>query len=140
MTTPWVAQVRDFHEAMNLPKGVEFISKHNPLILLRYRLIQEEFNEVAQELLKVDEEKDFPNLAKELADLIIVAIGTALTFGIDIDMVMAHVHHSNMSKLDDDGNPIYNSDGKVMKGPNYQPPDLSWMETNDERILHRGDS
>jgi predicted HAD superfamily Cof-like phosphohydrolase len=63
-----------------------------------------------------------------------VAYGTAWSYGIDLDAVIDEIHASNMSKLDDDGNPIYRKDGKVLKGPSYFPPDLKevlWPSESD---------
>ena len=65
------------------------------------------------------------NCLKELADLVYVCYQYASNFGWDLDEAMHRVHESNMSKLDEYGNPILREDGKVLKGPNYQPPDLS---------------
>ena len=65
-------------------------------------------------------------LARELADVVYVAYGTAITHGIDLDAVIAEVHRANMSKLDVDGRPVVR-DGKVQKGPNFRPPDLSGL-------------
>jgi predicted HAD superfamily Cof-like phosphohydrolase len=79
--------------------------------------MSEEFDEVC-----AAEEQE--NLLKELCDVLYVTYGYAITFGWDLDEAFRRVHASNMSKLDDDGNPIVRSDGKVMKGPNYQEPDL----------------
>jgi predicted HAD superfamily Cof-like phosphohydrolase len=62
---------------------------------------------------------------KELADLVYVAYQYAANMGWDLDEALNRVHLSNMSKLDDDGNPIYRDDGKVLKGPNYKPPTLT---------------
>ena len=62
---------------------------------------------------------------KELADLIYVCYQYAENMGWFLDEALNRVHESNMSKLDEDGNPIYREDGKVLKGPNYKPPDLS---------------
>lgn len=62
---------------------------------------------------------------KELADLIYVCYQLAAFLTVDIDEALDRVHNSNMSKLDDDGQPIFNEHGKVMKGPNYKEPDLS---------------
>ena len=61
---------------------------------------------------------------KELADLVYVCYQYAANMGWDLDEAMYRVHESNMSKLDEDGNPIYREDGKVLKGPNYKPPNL----------------
>ena len=65
------------------------------------------------------------NCLKELADLVYVCYQYAENQGWFLDEALDRVHKSNMSKLDEDGKPIYRDDGKVLKGPNYQPPDLS---------------
>lgn len=88
------------------------------LIELRYKLIDEEHKEV-------NDASTLEELLKELTDLLYVTYGFAATFGWDIDTAFNRVHASNMSKLDDDGKPIYREDGKVLKSKNYQPPDLS---------------
>ena len=62
---------------------------------------------------------------KELADLVYVCYQYAENLGWDLDEALYRVHQSNMSKLGEDGKPIYRKDGKVLKGPNYQPPNLS---------------
>jgi len=62
---------------------------------------------------------------KELADLVYVAYQYAANMGWDLDEALNRVHLSNMSKLDDEGKPIYREDGKVLKGPNYKPPTLT---------------
>ena len=64
------------------------------------------------------------NCLKELADLVYVCYQYAENMGWDLDEAMHRVHESNMSKLDEEGNPIYREDGKVLKGPNYKPPNL----------------
>ena len=61
---------------------------------------------------------------KELADLVYVCYQYAANMKWDLDAAMLRVHESNMSKLDEEGNPIYREDGKVLKGPNYKPPNL----------------
>ena len=61
---------------------------------------------------------------KELADLVYVCYQYAVNMGWDLDEALHRVHESNMSKLDEDGKPIYREDGKVLKGPNYAPPNL----------------
>ena len=88
--------------------------------MLRQRLIMEEAKEVTQERPVVNKVA----LTKELADLLYVVHGTAVAFGLPLEPAFVRVHQSNMSKLGDDGKPIYREDGKVKKGPNYQPPDL----------------
>ena len=88
---------------------------------LRWRLMDEELTEVQQEFIRYP--KDKIKIAKELADLLYVVYGTAVSFGIPIDEVFDEVHRSNMSKLVD-GKPVKREDGKVLKGPNYKPPQL----------------
>lgn len=83
-------------------------------------LIEEE----AAEFRAAVEADDVVEIADAVADLLYVVYGAALTFGIPVPEVFAEVHRSNMTKLDDEGNPIYRSDGKVMKGPNFSPPEL----------------
>ena len=69
---------------------------------------------------------EFPqNCLKELADLVYVCYQYAANMSWDLDEAMFRVHQSNMSKLDEYGKPIYREDGKVLKGPNYQPPNLA---------------
>ena len=80
---------------------------------------------VGEEFLEFLEATDKENLLKELADLVYVTYGYAATFGLDLDEAVRRVHLSNLSKLGDDGNPIKDESGKVMKSPNYRKPDLS---------------
>ena len=88
---------------------------------LRLSLIQEEFNELKEAMNK----KDLTEVADALTDLLYVTYGAGHAFGIDLDRCFDEVQNSNMSKLDNNGKPIYNEFGKVMKGPNYFKPDLS---------------
>ncbi len=88
---------------------------------LRYNLIKEELEEFKQAI----DNKDLLEVADALTDILYVAYGAGHAFGIDLDKCFEEVQNSNMSKLDDDGKPIYNDFGKVMKGPNYYKPDLS---------------
>ena len=90
-------------------------------------LIVEEFKEFLEaEGMLFRDNPIFPAEAlKELADLVYVAYQYAINMGWDLDEALNRVHLSNMSKLDNDGNPIYRDDGKVLKGPNYKPPTLT---------------
>ena len=90
-------------------------------------LITEEFKEFLEaDGLLFRNNPEFPqNCLKELADLVYVCYQYAANMGWDLDEAMFRVHQSNMSKLDDEGKPIYREDGKVLKGPNYQPPNLA---------------
>ena len=88
---------------------------------LRLSLIQEELDE----LNKAIQDKDIVEVADALTDILYVTYGAGHAFGIDLDHCFNEVQNSNMSKLGDDGKPIYNENGKVMKGPSYFKPDLS---------------
>ena len=96
---------------------------------MQTRLIREEAAEflVAADECFADPEnfKTREEVVKELSDLVFVCYQFAATYGIDLDKAMTLVFESNISKLDEQGNPIYREDGKVLKGPNYQPPDLT---------------
>lgn len=122
--------VKEFHETYGQPVNAPYSLNQADL---RITLIKEEVNEVEEELFAYDLEAghamavspDYPKLTKELADLLYVVYGTAVTFGLPIDEVFAEVHRSNMSKLGIDGKPIYREDGKVLKGPNYKEADVA---------------
>jgi predicted HAD superfamily Cof-like phosphohydrolase len=88
---------------------------------LRVDLIKEEL----EELTKAMDEKDLLEVADALTDILYVTYGAGHAFGINLDKCFDEVQSSNMSKLGEDGMPIYNEAGKVMKGPNYFKPDLS---------------
>lgn len=112
--------VQEFATAMGQPLGENWhFSKR--LEVLRWSMIQEEYGEA------FDESTDANNpeaMLKELADLVYVCFGYAATYGWDLDTAIYRVHKSNMSKLGLDGKPIKNPEGKVLKGPNYQKPNL----------------
>ena len=91
------------------------------IVRLRYNLIKEELNELKTAF----EEKNLLEVADALTDILYVTYGAGHAFGINLDRCFDEVQQSNMSKLDDNGNPIYNDSGKVMKGPKYFKPDLS---------------
>jgi len=91
------------------------------IVKLRYDLIHEELMEL-QEAIK---NRDLKEVADALTDILYVTYGAGHAFGIDLDDCFKEVQNSNMSKLGDNGKPIYNEQGKVMKGPNYFKPDLS---------------
>ena len=88
---------------------------------LRLDLIKEELSELTDAM----NNKDLLEVADALTDILYVTYGAGHAFGIDLDKCFDEVQNSNMSKLDDNGKPIYNEKGKVMKGPNYFKPDLS---------------
>lgn len=120
--------VKEFHEKFKVD---EKENKLYELLLLRQDLIEEEFNEVSGELLialsdtyRCKEVSNEKHLLKELVDLLYVVYGTAVSLGYDIDGAFKEVHRSNMSKLDDNGEPIFREDGKVLKSSNYTPADV----------------
>ena len=88
---------------------------------LRLDLIKEELSELTDAM----KNKDLLEVADALTDILYVTYGAGHAFGIDLDKCFDEVQNSNMSKLDENGKPIYNENGKVMKGPNYFKPDLS---------------
>ena len=88
---------------------------------LRYDLIKEELDEFKEAI----DKKDIKEVADALTDILYVTYGAGHAFGIDLDKCFEEVQNSNMSKLGKDGKPIYNENGKVMKGPNYFKPNLS---------------
>lgn len=119
-------KVCQFHKAFGHALGKELeidsISGHE-LAELRMRLVYEELEEVEIELFEPNKKK----LAKEIADVLYVVYGMAATYGIPIDEVFNRVHESNMSKLGENGRPIYRNDGKILKGPNYTEPSLEGL-------------
>ena len=88
---------------------------------LRYELINEELEELKDAINK----KDIKEVADALTDILYVTYGAGHAFGINLDKCFKEVQNSNMSKLGNDGKPIYNDKGKVMKGPNYFKPNLN---------------
>ena len=88
---------------------------------LRLSLIKEELDELKEAM----KNKDLLEVADALTDILYVTYGAGHAFGIDLDKCFEEVQNSNMSKLDENGKPIYNESGKVMKGPKYFKPDLS---------------
>ena len=87
---------------------------------LRIDLIKEELDELTEAM----KNKDLLEVADALTDILYVTYGAGHAFGIDLDKCFEEVQNSNMSKLGDDNKPIYNENGKVMKGPNYFKPNL----------------
>ena len=114
-------EAQDFREAYRLTQ-----STSAPARSRQRNLITEEFKEFleADATLYLSNPKNKEHCLKELADLVYVCYQYAANMGWDLDEAMFRVHQSNMSKLDEEGNPIYREDGKVLKGPNYKPPNL----------------
>lgn len=97
---------------------------------LRYELIREELEELREAL----DKDDLVEIADALTDILYVTYGAGHAFGIDLDTCYTEVHRSNMSKLGQDGKPIYREDGKVMKGPGYSKPNLVPIILNNENF------
>ena len=112
--------VLEFHKAFNLTIGERAGFPDKEIRALRRRLLNEEFTEYLQ----AETKDDLVEIADALADIIYIACGTAVAYGIPLDRVFAEVHRSNMSKLGENGRPIYRDDGKVLKGPTYSPPNI----------------
>ena len=91
------------------------------IVSLRSALIEEELSELKEAV----KNKDISEVADALTDILYVTYGAGHAYGIDLDKCFDEVQNSNMSKLDENGKPIYNESGKVMKGPNYFKPNLS---------------
>ena len=141
------ALVRRFHHVYGLPVQTDGASLERESLDMRMSLIAEEFSELVgavygqaaraeiessyrRAVAADDGTRDTVETADALADLIYVIYGMALETGIDLASVLAEVQRSNMSKLGADGKPVYREDGKVLKGPDYFPP-------NVEAVLRR---
>lgn len=125
--------LEEFHRVFNAGINLEFTEE---LINLRESLISEECNEVMREFypfdviptdrgnLEIELNPDKKKLTKELADLMYVTIGTAVTFGLPLKEVFEEVHKSNMSKVNPDGTINRRPDGKILKPDTYKAPNL----------------
>lgn len=115
-----IDQVREFHVAMGIRQqgypGIPSIDR----VKLRHKIMLEEVNELR-------EASDIVAAADGIIDCLYILIGTAIEYGVadKIEAMFDEVHRSNMSKLGPFGKPYFREDGKVLKGPNYSPPDLS---------------
>lgn len=116
----------EFHRAFEAPAPTEVTMPPQDRMYLRRSLITEEYKEVMESMIDMLflGESEIPHLMKELADLIVVCLGTAVEFGISFDEVWKEVHRSNMSKLGPNGEVLRRSDGKVLKGEHYTPADV----------------
>lgn len=123
----YVNSIREFHRAFDVEKGVS-----TNALALRLRLIREEYTEVETAVNNYIMDVGFPNtpddvtfkhrveLGKELIDLLYVTFGALDVLNYPVEPMWNRVHYSNMSKLGEDGRPVYREDGKVLKGPNYK--------------------
>lgn len=112
--------VGDFMEAFGQEVLLEPTLPDFNLAALRLDLIEEEVQELRDGMAK----ESLLEIADALTDILYVVYGAGHSFGIDLDECFHEVHRSNMTKLGEDGRPMYRDDGKVMKGPNYEPPNL----------------
>lgn len=151
------ALVRQFHQTYGLPMMTDGPSVARDRVHMRMALIAEEFTELmgaiygsraeqiltsafTEALLTDDQNRDVVGAADALADLVYVTYGMALECGIPLADVLAEVQASNLSKLGEDGLPIYREDGKVLKGPGYFEPDVAGvlgMESQEQPSTSR---
>lgn len=118
-----ITKVAEFHRAFGLGiQGSPQAALDAQLVNLRYAIMKEENEEYLEAALS----GDMVEVADALGDMLYVLCGTLLEHGMQhkIEAVFAEIHRSNMSKLDENGEPIYRADGKVIKGPNYFPPNI----------------
>ena len=115
-------QAKEFRSKYSLKNSADRTTR-----AVQHKLIVEEFKEFleAEGMLFMHGRNHQEHALKELADLVYVCYQYAENMGWFLDEALNRVHESNMSKLDEDGKPIYREDGKVLKGPNYKPPNLS---------------
>jgi NTP pyrophosphatase (non-canonical NTP hydrolase) len=113
-------QAIEFRRAFNTRNDLSLRKMQKDLIVEEFK----EFIEADYDMAMIDISSRADCL-KELADLVYVCAQYAENMDWDLEQALRRVHHSNMSKLGDDGKPIYREDGKVLKGPNYQPPNLT---------------
>ena len=114
------SKVREFMVACDQDVETVPAFPDSDTVFLRVKLIREELKELEEAIVY----NDIVGVADALTDLLYVIYGAGHTFGVDLDKCFDEVHRSNMTKLDADGRAIKNDYGKVMKGPNYTPPDL----------------
>lgn len=120
--SPTAQSVMAFHAAFDLPmRASPSADVDTDLVELRIRLLAEEVGEYVA----AARSGDLVAIADALGDIVYVAYGTAVTYGIDLDAVLAEVHRANMSKLDATGRPVLREDGKVLKSDRYRPPDVA---------------
>ena len=114
------SSVKKFMETFGQEVKTKAEFPSDKFIKLRYDLIKEELDEFEEAI----KSKNLKEIADSLTDILYVTYGAGHAFGIDLDKCFDEVQRSNMSKLGEDGKPIYNENGKVMKGPKYFEPNL----------------
>lgn len=135
MESTYEDKLAEFHRKFNLPRNVNFYDRDQWRLCLD--LINEELNELCDAVdYSLQNHESTGGLShplgreevlKELADLQYVVSHLAVRFGLPLETAFNRVHKSNLSKLGEDGKPIYREDGKVLKGPNYKAPDMSGL-------------
>ena len=121
-----IEHVKIFHDAFGIKNNYKAVAKlDKEIFLLRHRLMHEE----NEEYLEACENGDLVEIADALGDMMYILCGTILAHGLqdNIEEIFEEIQRSNMSKLGSDGKPVYRSDGKIMKGPNYFKPDIKKM-------------
>jgi len=118
----FIDMVAEFHTAFNMPDPQDYKQLTQEQYELRHRLLEEENNEY----LEACGADDLVGIADALGDQLYIIYGTILKHGLQdrIEEVFTEIHRSNMSKLDEKGNPILREDGKILKGENYFKPDI----------------
>ena len=117
-----INNLKEFNQTYGIPYSEEPKLLETKDYLLRYELMKEEMTEYFDACV----DNDLVEIADALGDQLYILMGTIISHGMGdiIEKVFNEIHNSNMSKLDEDGNPIYREDGKVLKGPNYFPPNI----------------
>lgn len=117
-----IDKVKEFHSAFRVEYTQNF-KNNRDIFKLRYELMKEENDEYVQACVMGDEVE----IADALGDKLYILIGTIITHGLEdkIEDIFNEIHASNMSKLGEDGKPIYREDGKILKGPNFFRPNLT---------------
>lgn len=113
--------LKEFHSSFKLAMADKPTLADSDLKKLRQDLMDEEVTELREAV----EDDDIVEIADALADIVYIAYGTAVAYGIDLDAVIKEVHGTNMAKLGPDGQPIYREDGKVMKPEGWVPPNIA---------------
>ena len=133
MSNNWYNNVKEFHIAFGQRVGEKPELPNEEERVLRQKLLKEEF----YEYLDGEDKDNIVDIADALADIIYIACGTAVSYGIPLDKVFAEVHRSNMAKLVD-GKPIYREDRKVMKPAGWTPPDIEGvLKKSHEKFICR---
>lgn len=138
------AAVMEFHRLYRVPVGLEPCELSIDRLVLRLKLIKEEWQELLNACgYEVDHHgtlvdsrrQDIVEMADALGDIVYVCFGMAIEMGIDLNRVIAEIQRANLSKLGEDGQPIFRYDGKVLRGPNYSPPNILEVLRSQEPSL-----